>query len=174
MKKFGVLLGSAVMLVAATSPASAATVLPTYTYNFTGTCAANDCAGFGVATLTLNTSSTTITNANFVGFSYVSNLVNFTISGGVNGAFASGALTTLPGTNTTFIGDNSYIFLSNVDGNWSVGRAIIIADFGPTHIWAGPGASSAAPEPATWATLVGGFGMIGSALRRRKVAVSFT
>jgi len=31
----------------------------------------------------------------------------------------------------------------------------------------------AAPEPASWAMLVGGFGMIGGAMRRRRVAVRF-
>ncbi|HWI86905.1 MAG TPA: PEPxxWA-CTERM sorting domain-containing protein, partial [Sphingomonas sp.] len=33
--------------------------------------------------------------------------------------------------------------------------------------------SSALPEPATWAMLVGGFGAIGSAMRRRRTSVSF-
>jgi hypothetical protein len=31
----------------------------------------------------------------------------------------------------------------------------------------------AVPEPATWAMFIGGFGLVGSALRRRKAAVSF-
>jgi len=34
-------------------------------------------------------------------------------------------------------------------------------------------ATPAVPEPATWALLVGGFALVGSALRRRPVAVSF-
>jgi hypothetical protein len=33
--------------------------------------------------------------------------------------------------------------------------------------------TGAVPEPATWAMMVGGFGLIGSAMRRRKVAVRF-
>ena len=33
--------------------------------------------------------------------------------------------------------------------------------------------SSAVPEPATWAMMIGGFALIGGALRRRKVAVGF-
>lgn len=32
---------------------------------------------------------------------------------------------------------------------------------------------SAVPEPASWAMLIGGFGVAGAAMRRRKVAVSF-
>jgi hypothetical protein len=34
-------------------------------------------------------------------------------------------------------------------------------------------AASAVPEPASWAMMIGGFGLIGAALRRRKVAVRF-
>jgi hypothetical protein len=34
-------------------------------------------------------------------------------------------------------------------------------------------ASSAVPEPATWAMMIGGFMLVGGALRRRKVAVCF-
>lgn len=33
--------------------------------------------------------------------------------------------------------------------------------------------AAAVPEPAAWAMFIGGFGLMGSALRRRKVAVSF-
>lgn len=32
---------------------------------------------------------------------------------------------------------------------------------------------SAVPEPATWAMMIAGFGLVGSALRRRKTAVAF-
>ena len=35
------------------------------------------------------------------------------------------------------------------------------------------GSVEAVPEPASWAMMVGGFGLLGAALRRRKVAVSF-
>jgi hypothetical protein len=33
--------------------------------------------------------------------------------------------------------------------------------------------SNAVPEPATWAMMIAGFGLVGGAMRRRKVAVSF-
>ena len=33
--------------------------------------------------------------------------------------------------------------------------------------------AAAVPEPASWAMMVGGFGMLGAAMRRRKVNVSF-
>ena len=44
-------------------------------------------------------------------------------------------------------------------------RAILTVSGTPT--------SSAAPEPASWAMMIAGFGAIGMAMRRRKVAVSF-
>lgn len=34
-------------------------------------------------------------------------------------------------------------------------------------------ASGSVPEPASWALMLGGFGLVGGAMRRRKVAVSF-
>lgn len=34
-------------------------------------------------------------------------------------------------------------------------------------------AESAVPEPATWAMMIAGFGLVGSAMRRRKIAMSF-
>ena len=33
--------------------------------------------------------------------------------------------------------------------------------------------TAAVPEPATWAMMIGGFGMVGASLRRRKAAVRF-
>ena len=36
-----------------------------------------------------------------------------------------------------------------------------------------PDVAAAVPEPATWAMFIGGFGLIGASIRRRKVAVSF-
>lgn len=34
-------------------------------------------------------------------------------------------------------------------------------------------AAAAVPEPASWALMIGGFGLVGATMRRRKVAVSF-
>ena len=36
-----------------------------------------------------------------------------------------------------------------------------------------PSAVAPVPEPATWAMMIGGFGMVGSAMRRRKASVAF-
>jgi hypothetical protein len=37
----------------------------------------------------------------------------------------------------------------------------------------GPAALSAVPEPATWAMMIGGFGLVGGAMRRRATRVAF-
>jgi hypothetical protein len=50
-------------------------------------------------------------------------------------------------------------------------------DGGGTDFWnaAGPNPFLAAgvPEPASWALLTGGFGMIGGTLRRRRTTITF-
>ena len=50
--------------------------------------------------------------------------------------------------------------------NLAFGSDVISANFEPDG-------TAAVPEPASWAMMVGGFGLVGSALRRRKVTVSF-
>ena len=35
------------------------------------------------------------------------------------------------------------------------------------------GFTGGVPEPASWAMMLGGFGLVGSAMRRRKTAVTF-
>ena len=37
----------------------------------------------------------------------------------------------------------------------------------------GDGAAGAVPEPASWAMMLGGFGLVGGAMRRRKAKISF-
>ena len=45
--------------------------------------------------------------------------------------------------------------------------------FRATLTVSGTPTSSAAPEPASWAMMIAGFGLLGAAMRRRKVAMSF-
>jgi len=73
---------------------------------------------------------------------------------------------------------------SQVAENFVLSTGGLYADFGDTSAyvqdWAiGEGyrnyafRMSAAPEPASWALMLGGFGMVGSAMRRRKSSVAF-
>jgi len=53
-------------------------------------------------------------------------------------------------------------------GDWFGGYAQVTKATLPT-----PPASGAVPEPATWAMMIAGMGVVGASMRRRKVAVSF-
>jgi len=60
-------------------------------------------------------------------------------------------------------------FTPNVDSTYSVN---LTSNGNSLTVFAklGAGAAPAVPEPATWAMLILGFGLVGAALRRRKVA----
>lgn len=93
-----------------------------------------------------------------------------TLSGIFNGGYST--LTGGGTTNTRLLNP-----AANIGNIWLVGAAFNNADgkidaFKFSNLTVG---SSAVPEPATWAMMILGFGMIGSAMRRRQVrtAVSF-
>jgi hypothetical protein len=50
----------------------------------------------------------------------------------------------------------------------TVGGNAVISDFAPENATV-----ASVPEPASWALMLGGFGLVGSALRRRRVQVRF-
>ena len=56
-------------------------------------------------------------------------------------------------------------------------KARVFTDFEYVHPTTGPGffygSHYGVPEPATWAMMLGGFGIVGAAMRRRKVLVAF-
>ncbi|MEQ1883228.1 MAG: PEPxxWA-CTERM sorting domain-containing protein [Burkholderiales bacterium] len=88
-----------------------------------------------------------------------------TLSGVFNGGFS-----TLTGNGTT----NTRLLnpAANLGNIWLVGAAFNNADrrvdsFKFSNLTVS--GSSAVPEPATWAMMIFGFGMVGSAMRRRKV-----
>ena len=58
--------------------------------------------------------------------------------------------------------------VASINGNIVIGRAV-----GDWSTGGGPAVTASVPEPASWAMMVGGFGMLGAAMRLRKVAVSF-
>ena len=147
-------------------------------YTFTGAC--DDCTGVGTGTLVLQNyqEGDDLTLDNFVEWTYSSNLLSVDIT---SVDYIDGSLADLPGRanvdfgNYVTNGDLSpfYFSSSTEDGsfNWDTGY-LITYDHGADHTWS-LAASSAAPEPGTWAMMVGGFGLAGATVRRKKPAVRF-
>ncbi|MGI4876153.1 MAG: PEPxxWA-CTERM sorting domain-containing protein [Janthinobacterium lividum] len=162
---------AALVAVGGFSPASAVAVAGSdFSFQFTGTC--TDCSGTVEATLKLQdyTLGSSISYTNFKSFSYggsnlfPSYLLNSTtwVDGlmGANGAYFY-ILTSQNG--------NPYYFQSYTNGFWTTGSQEPL-DYGTAGNWTT--VSQAVPEPTTWAMFIGGFGLIGSALRRKKIKVS--
>ena len=87
----------------------------------------------------------------------------------------TGAIPTLiyyPGQTFPGAGDAITLRISQTFGYSAAGGAT----YGPDRLGAitiGGNADSAVPEPATWAMMIAGFGLVGGAMRRRKVSVAF-
>jgi len=64
---------------------------------------------------------------------------------------------------------------AGIDGLSGISYAIITTQLGSGSVYVGPvNAELSAPEPASWALMVGGFGLVGGAMRSRKrTAVTF-
>jgi hypothetical protein len=83
-------------------------------------------------------------------------------------------LANLFGTNPVFVG-----FTGGTGANWSA-QDIVNWTFNDSYdpittsptetVPAGPSAPGAVPEPASWALMIGGFGLAGAAMRRRRPA----
>ena len=113
-------LGSGAALASAATPAAAAT---TVTFDFVGKCA--DCSGYGLGQLTLTnfTPGQKITAANFVSFSYTSNMIDLSISASQLTALAG----LLDPSNMTdahvMVGGDGMTFESSGTGFWAVASA---------------------------------------------------
>ena len=127
---------------------------------------------FSLASLTLEIAGARydVTNSNIqlVNTSN-SRLPNFLIGGNANGSSMGG------GTNdfmlayisaTRSIMDFSYT-TAGTRGSY-ITTSVQMLPFGP--ITSGP---AAVPEPATWAMMIGGFGLVGGAMRRRATRISY-
>lgn len=69
-----------------------------------------------------------------------------------------------------FSGDGSWSFLDDVAGAGVVQNGgSAVADM---NIWAYAGGVGAVPEPASWAMLIAGFGLVGAAARRRRAVAA--
>lgn len=162
---------AALVAISGFSPASAVIVAGSdFSFRFTGTC--TDCSGTVEATLKLQdyTLGSNIQSANVKNFSYggsnlfASYMLNSSsyVSGmmGASGAYLY--IQTLPN-------NSPYYFHSHSAGYWTTGTEVP-ADYGNAGNWTS--VSQAVPEPTIWAMFISGFGLIGTALRRR-AKVSF-
>lgn len=167
---------SALAMIASTSASAAV-----YNFNFSGTGLFFGEPLVGSGTLTTN------------GVSQVSSLNGYTYQTitGITGTFNGSAITGL--ANVT--GSNNLFYLTGpffVDGNGlgfstAAGSAVNLFVTTDTAYRVNAGglstgfvtasasaATAAVPEPATWAMMIGGFGVIGAAARRRRrMTVSF-
>lgn len=163
---------AALVAISGFSPASAVTVTGSdFSFRFTGTCA--DCSGNVEATLNLQDYilGSRISSRSFKSFSYGgSNLFASYVlnsSSVVDGLMgATGAYFHIQTVQDSL----PYYFQSDSDGFWFTG-SYEPDDNGNAGKWTT--ASQGVPEPTTWAMFVGGFGLIGTALRRRKIQASF-
>jgi hypothetical protein len=166
MMRFLTALAALFGMAALSAPAAAADT----TFLFTGQC--SDCTGTGTGTLVLQdyTIGDLLNASNFVSFSYSSNLTNFAIDS-VDGIV--GSLSNLPGANFVNFFDGDHVFSSLAVGGlsaWCTGASNACAsDFGSSSSWA-LAAAGAVPEPAIWAAMVLGFGLLGMSMRRPRHA----
>ena len=134
-------------------------------FDFTGTCI--DCAGAGTGTLVLKNYNLgdVLTSANFVKFTYTSNLLSYSLTN-VDDLIGSFPAATGPAY-VSFHG-GGYSFNSFVAGPlspWCTGAiGTCGSDYGLLSSWSLVAGS--VPEPAMWGAMVVGFGVLGASMRR--------
>lgn len=160
------------LVIAWTIAATPARAVPLsdVTYLFTGDCydcsPGHDLTGQGALTLQGYTPGDAIQLADFVSFTYASNLVSFNFSAGELVAAAGGLAGTLPSgltdltLNLQHASDPQVTFYSNPD-YWYVGLSTP-ADYGYSGSWS----VAAVPEPASLYVLAAS--LLGMSLMRRR------
>ncbi len=160
---------AAVPVAASATPATPQLVVSTQSqFSFTGTC--TDCTGQGIGTLTLQnyTPGTALTTANFVYWSYNSNLLpNYFID---SVSHLSGSIGAVAGhDNVVFYNANfTKQFTSQSNGNWCTGNSCL-ADIGTNGTFSPAGTSSPSPTPEPMTLSLVGTGLAALAsLRKRR------
>jgi hypothetical protein len=110
---------------------------------------------------TADFTNTSLTISDLTGPNHNSVPISYSFTADVAGFFGNLHLvsSSLPGT-------------YSVSGNTLTYNADAISDSGTRSV-VFSFSGGAVPEPASWAMFIGGFGLIGGAMRRRKVAISF-
>lgn len=146
-------------LVTLAAPASAVS------FEFSGICF--DCVGTGTGTLVLKDYSLgdVLTSANFVKFTYTSSVLTYSLASVDD---LTGSLTAASGPAYVSLHGGGYTFNSLVAGPfspWCTGAAATCgSDFGFLSSWSLVAGS--VPEPAMWAAMVLGFGLLGTGMRQ--------
>ncbi|HMI19183.1 MAG TPA: PEPxxWA-CTERM sorting domain-containing protein [Sphingomonas sp.] len=174
-------MAAAVILAATMMQPAHAQTAGDYTFKFVGDCW--DCAGQGTATLAVTNYvlGSELNGSNFVSFTYdKSSLIDSYTINSLAGFY--GSLNDTSGVYAVFIGgsvstsSNSMMYLQTyAGGTWATGPYYgAPLDVGNGGTWSlVDQASSGVPEAASWAMMLGGFGMIGATMRRKPARVSF-
>ncbi|MFQ3595282.1 MAG: PEPxxWA-CTERM sorting domain-containing protein [Sphingomonadaceae bacterium] len=93
------------------------------------------------------------------------NVMPTAVSGTIGGTFLNDS-TTNPGANGLY----SFAFTLNGPGSWAADTgAFWGSDTNPNFVRSRWASDSIVPEPATWAMMIAGFGLVGAGLRRRRL-----
>ena len=159
MMRFLTAMAGLLGLVTLAAPASAVS------FEFSGTCI--DCTGTGEGTLVLKnyTLGDVLTSSNFVKFTYSSNLLTYSLTSVDD---LTGILTDVTGPAYVGFHGGGYTFNSLVAGPfspWCTGTTgTCSSDFGLLSSWSL--VTGSVPEPAMWAAMVLGFGLLGASMRQ--------
>ena len=188
LTKRAMLLATAMMAGLANAPAHAALLIP---FTFSATNGLASTSGSGSFTTKINSGTTAISDlsaftltgsANALGlfggsyaFSGLGDLSSFSATLG-SGGFSSLAFTTVSRSFDIFFVLDPFTPIATADVAFAVnglapGNLTVTSPLPDATGTLSFGTVSAVPEPATWALMIGGLGLVGATLRRNKVAL---